>query len=98
MMQMIKSTLTIILLLALSFKSYGQTDSIQLIKPTGVYSVGTSVYEWTDESREMRIRPDFTQKRALITQFWYPVNFDSTLINAPYSPLSKDYQKTLTNS
>ncbi|MGB5529017.1 MAG: hypothetical protein WBQ32_03530 [Ignavibacteriaceae bacterium] len=98
MMQMIKSTLTIILLLALSFKSYGQTDSIQLIKPTGVYSVGTSVYEWTDESREMRIRPDFTQKRALITQFWYPVNFDTTLINAPYSPLSKDYQKTLTNS
>ncbi len=95
---MIKSTLTIILLFALSFQSYCQLDTVHLISPTGKYTVGTSVYEWTDESREMKIRPEFTQKRVIISQFWYPVDSDSNLINAPYGSLSKDYQKTLTNS
>jgi hypothetical protein len=60
--------------------------------------VGTSVYEWVDESREMRIRPGFSQKRSVCTQFWYPAKPDSILTKAPYSALSKDYQKTLTHS
>ena len=95
---MIKNILATILLLALTFKCYCQTDTIQLIEPTGKYTVGTSVYEWIDESREMKIRSDFSQKRAIVTQFWYPAKPDSTLTKAPYSSLSKDYQKTLTNS
>ena len=95
---MIKNILRTILLLALTFQCYCQTDTIQLIEPTGKYTVGTSVYEWIDESREMKIRPDFSQKRAIVTQFWYPAKPNSTLTKAPYSALSKDYQKTLTNS
>ena len=95
---MTKSILPTIFLLALTFQCYCQTDTIQLIEPTGKYTVGTSVYEWVDESREMKIQPDFSQKRAIVTQFWYPAKPDTTLTKAPYSALSKDYQKTLTHS
>lgn len=84
--------------MALTFQCYCQTDTIQLIEPTGKYTVGASVYEWIDESREMKIRSDFSQKRAIVTQFWYPAKPDSTLSKSPYSALSKDYLKTLTNS
>ncbi|ALM06385.1 hypothetical protein SB49_15790 [Sediminicola sp. YIK13] len=95
---MTKSILATIFIFPLTFLCYCQTDTIQLIEPTGNYAVGTSVYEWIDETREMKIRPDFSQKRALVTQFWYPVKSDSTLTKSPYSALSKDYQKTFTNS
>ena len=90
--------LTTILVLSFTFQSYCQSDTIQLIKPNGKYSVGTSVYEWTDTSREMEIRADFRQKRVIVTQLWFPTTVDSTIKNAPYSALSKDYQKTLTHS
>ena len=90
--------LTAILVLSFTFQSYFQSDTIQLIKPNGKYSVGTSVYEWTDKSREMEIRPNFKQKRVIVTQLWFPAKSDSTLTKAPYSALSKDYQKTLTHS
>ncbi|MDM9632238.1 alpha/beta hydrolase family protein [Robiginitalea aurantiaca] len=90
--------LTTMLLLALTFQSYCQADTVQLIEPTGKYTVGTSIYEWIDESREMKVRAGFTQKRAIVTQFWYPAKSDSTLVKASYSALSNEYQKTLTNS
>ena len=95
---MIKNILSTILLLALSFQCCSQIDTIQLIEPTGKYTVGTSIYEWIDKSREMKIRPNFSQRRAIVTQFWYPAKLDSTLTKAPYNALSKDYIITLTNS
>jgi dienelactone hydrolase len=93
-----KSILTTILFLTIGFQSYCQTETVQLISPSGKYAVGTSVYEWTDESREMKIRPNYKQKRVIVTQFWYPTAIDSNLTKAPYSPLSNDYKKTLSNS
>jgi dienelactone hydrolase len=87
-----------IIFLALNLKGLCQTDTVQLIKLTGKNLVGTSVYEWTDESREMKIRPDLSQQRVIVTQFWYPAKPDSSLTKAPYSALSKDYQKTFGNS
>lgn len=90
--------LTSIILLTIAISGNCQTDSVKLLPPTGKYSVGTSTYEWIDETRKMKVRQDFSQKRVLITQFWYPVKPDSNLTIAPYSTLSKDYQKTLTNS
>ena len=95
---MIKTILATILLLAITNQGLCQTDTIRLIKPTGKYLVGTSIYEWTDESREMKIRPNFSQQRVIVTQFWFPAKPDSTLTKAPYSALSKDYQKTFSNS
>ena len=96
--KMIKNILATILLLATTNQGLCQTDTVQLIKPTGKYLVATSIYEWTDESREMKIRPDFSQQRVLVTQIWYPAKPDSSLTKAPYSSLSKDYQKTVCNS
>ena len=95
---MIKTILATILLLAITNQGLCQTDTLQLIKPTGKHLVGTSIFEWTDESRKMRIRPDFSQQRVIVTQFWFPAKPDSTLTKAPYSVLSKDYQKTFSNS
>ena len=69
---MIKNILTTILLLALTLQGFCQTETIQLIEPTGKYPVGTSVYEWTDESREMKIRPELHTKKG---------NSDSILVS-----------------
>ncbi len=96
--KMIKNILATILLLATTNQGLCQTDTVQLIKPTGKYLIGTSIYKWTDESREMKIRPDLSQQRVIVTQFWYPAKPDSSLTKAPYSALSKDYQKTVGNS
>ncbi len=93
-----KYILTSFLFLVLALSGYCQPDTIQIMEPTGKYKVGTSVYEWIDEAREMEIRPGFSEKRAIVTQFWYPVKPGSALIKAPYSALSRDYQRTLTNS
>ena len=95
---MIKSVIAIAFYLVFIYQGYTQTDTLQLIKPTGKYTVGTSIYEWVDQSRVMKIRPDFIQKRTIIAQFWFPVSSVQNLKSAPYAPLSKDYTKTLTNS
>ena len=95
---MIKSVIAIAFYLVFIYQGYTQTDTLQLIKPTGKYTVGTSIYEWVDQSRVMKIRPDFIQKRTIIAQFWFPVSSVRNLKTAPYASLSKDYKKTLTNS
>ena len=77
---------------------FGQVDTVQLLKPTGKYPIGTVTYEWIDESREMQIRPDELEKRVLITQVWYPATQDTNYTVAPYSALSSDYRNTQTNS
>ena len=88
----------IILLFCFSNSITGQQDSIQLIKPTGEYDVGTITYEWTDNTRNFEYTSHKGDKRTIIVQIWYPSMIDSTAIRAPYSSLSKDYRKVITNS
>lgn len=88
----------LILLFVSSIQVFNQTDTIQLIKPTGQYPVGTIVYEWTDETRELQYSSHIGDKRTIIVQIWFPASVDSIDVIAPYSSLSKDYQNVKSNS
>ena len=95
---MLKKVLILIFFILFVGQGYCQSDTIQLIKPTGNYAVGTSVYEWIDESRSMKVGSNFVQQRAIVSQFWYPITSKNNLTKAPYAALSKDYQKTIAHS
>jgi predicted dienelactone hydrolase len=43
-----------------------------LPSPTGPYAVGTTTFEWTDESRAEIFSPDPADRRDLLVQVWYP--------------------------
>jgi len=92
-----KNTL-IIIFITFSTILFGQVDSIQLLQPTGIYPVGTIIYEWTDNSREIQLTSHIGDKRTIIVQLWYPARIDSSSIKAPYSSLSKEYQNVSANS
>ncbi|MBT8234878.1 MAG: hypothetical protein KJO04_01690 [Bacteroidia bacterium] len=92
------SKLLILLSLLSSAILRGQTDTTQLIQPTGKFGVGTVLYEWTDKTRDLKFTSHEGDKRTILVQLWYPAAIDSNSVKAPYSALSKDYQKTITNS
>ncbi len=77
---------------------FSQTDSIQLMQPTGKFPLGTMIYEWTDETRNIQLTSHKGDKRTIVVQLWYPARIDSNSIKAPYSSLSKDYLKVSANS
>jgi len=41
--------------------------------PQGVYSVGSKIYTWTDESRDESFTSDLGDKRRIVVQVWYPI-------------------------
>ena len=47
--------------------------------PSGVYKIGTKVYNWTDESRNENFTEDLLDKRKIVVQIWYPLG--SEIIN-----------------
>ena len=95
---MIKNRILILFFFSVCCSSYCQKDTIQLIEPTGKYTVGTAIYEWIDSARTMQVSPDYRQNRVILTQFWYPAIRDQETKRAPYHALSSEYQKTVTNS
>jgi predicted dienelactone hydrolase len=40
--------------------------------PSGVYDVGTRIFEWTDDSRDEWFTEEKDDKRRMIVQVWYP--------------------------
>ena len=87
-----------LLLIIISVQVLSQTDSVKLMKPTGNFSVGTIVYEWTDDTRELQYSSHIGDKRTIIVQIWFPASIDSSDIIAPYSALSNDYKNVKSNS
>ena len=51
--------------------------------PSGVYSVGTKIFEWTDESRDEWFTEDKDDKRRIVVQVWYPSE-DTNSAPVPY--------------
>lgn len=51
--------------------------------PSGVYSVGTKIFEWTDESRDEWFTEDKDDKRRIVVQAWYPSE-DTNSAPVPY--------------
>ena len=65
-------------------------------QPTGIYSVGTQVFEWEDVNREEWFTEDIGDFRRLVVQVWYPTLEESnqvvSYIDSPdkrIGPLSK---------
>ena len=54
-----------------------------LPKPSGGYSVGTKIFEWTDESRDEWFTEDKDDKRRIVVQIWYPSE-DTNAAPVPY--------------
>ena len=54
-----------------------------LPKPSGGYSVGTKIFEWTDESRDEWFTKEKDDKRRIVVQVWYPSK-DTNSVPVPY--------------
>lgn len=81
-----------------AFASYGQSDSTRTLRPSGIFPVGTITYEWTDATRTLQYSSYPSDKRKIITQFWYPTIEDSLAKAAPYNALSNDYKHVTSHS
>jgi len=51
--------------------------------PSGIYEVGTRIFEWTDESRDEWFTEEIDDKRRLVIQVWYPSE-DTNSAPVPY--------------
>ena len=67
------------------------TIQIELLKPSGPFSVGTKIYEWVDRSRPERANKS-EAFRELIVQVWYPVKTELQP-TAPYVPRLNAYRQ-----
>src|SRR5882672_3653 len=64
---------------------------IELLKPTGPFSIGTRIYEWVDRSRPERATNKPGAFRELIVQVWYPAK-NAHQPTAPYVPRLEAYR------
>ncbi|MCB1024175.1 MAG: hypothetical protein KDB79_07290 [Acidobacteria bacterium] len=92
-----KSLRMIMLVLCAAINCIAQSLPAKLIPPNGKYPIGTVVYEWADETRDLAITNNIGDRRTVIVQIWYPAMTDSNSVPAPYSALSADYRNIETN-
>ena len=51
--------------------------------PSGIYDVGTRIFEWTDDSRDEWFTQEKDDKRRIVVQVWYPSE-DTNSAPVPY--------------
>ena len=51
--------------------------------PSGIYDVGTRIFEWTDDSRDEWFTEEKDDKRRIVVQVWYPSE-DTNSVPVPY--------------
>jgi predicted dienelactone hydrolase len=54
------------------------------LAPTGPYQVGTSIFEWVDESRDETLAGAPVGKRRIMVQVWYPAVVEPGSVPVPY--------------
>jgi hypothetical protein len=54
------------------------------LQPTGPYDVGTTSFEWVDESRTEMYAPEPGGQRRMMVQVWYPIEPGASTKRAPY--------------
>ncbi|RAV19583.1 alpha/beta hydrolase family protein [Paenibacillus contaminans] len=74
--------LTVYLLVSIALPTVMPVFSFE--KPTGPYSVGTTVYHWVDEQREETYTGDPDDRRELMVQIWYPAANGGGKKQSPY--------------
>ena len=90
--------LSFVTLILCSLFLYPQENPVQLLSPTGQFPVGTTIFEWTDDSRSIQTSEQQERKRTVVVQFWYPAQTDNKAVKAAYAPMSEDYSSVFTNS
>jgi dienelactone hydrolase len=54
--------------------------------PSGPHQIGTTIFDWVDETRDETFTDNPDDKRELIVQIWYPAVVDSEATLATYLP------------
>ena len=68
------SIICIILLNGCTFIASRAVPLNDIKKPTGIFTVGTKIFEWVDDDRDEWFTDDENDKRKLVVQVWYPSN------------------------
>ncbi len=61
-------------------------DPVALQEPTGSYTVGQALLDWTDTTRKEPGTDDPNDVRQIPVQIWYPAPVGATADRAPYRP------------
>ncbi|MBA3954612.1 hypothetical protein H0X48_04815 [Candidatus Dependentiae bacterium] len=70
----------------------------QFSKPTGIFSVGTKVVEFTDQTRKETFAENPEDKRALVVRFFYPANTTEGFEKYPYLGAKMPYYQKVVAS
>jgi dienelactone hydrolase len=65
--------------------------TVELLVPTGPFSIGTKTYNWADGSRHEQASKNPADSRQLIVQVWYPTE-DRSGPASPYVPMLISYR------
>jgi dienelactone hydrolase len=64
---------------------------IEVLAPTGPFSIGTKIFNWVDRSRHEQASRNPADSRQLIVQVWYPTKDRSGPVS-PYVPMLNSYR------
>jgi predicted dienelactone hydrolase len=88
----IRILLTVVLVLVVAFGGYvgyvatRAAQPVTLPAPTGPYSVGRTILDWTDDTRTDPLAPRPGMPRQLSVWLWYPASPGPGAQPAPYAP------------
>ena len=71
-------TLSIAMFASCSYVSSKIIRFNDMPKPTGNYNIGTKIYTWTDLSRDEVFTQNPSDKRRIVVQVWYPLDYQTT--------------------
>ena len=91
-------SLSTYLLLSLALQAYPQSDSTQILMPTGANQVGKMIYEWTNPVSKVLSPDQQSDPRTLVVHMWYPASLKSDDVLATYAAPSKNYHQVSANS
>lgn len=70
-------------------------EKAELPAPTGPFPIGTTLYDWTDDSREEQWSTGAETRRELVVQVWYPAGTTRDRHVEPYVPDFDRLKKSL---
>lgn len=74
-----------------SYHSKGAVTTIELLAPTGTFSIGTKIYNWVDRSRHEQASKNAADFRQVVVQVWYPTADRSGHLST-YVPMLSSYR------
>ena len=92
-------TLFLVIYLSVAVALPSLLPVISFEKPTGPFTVGTTLYHWVDQKRDEPNTKDPNDRRELMVQIWYPAEEKGEGKRAPYirnvNEIAKGLEKAL---